>query len=89
METAEKTFDRLRDVVNKLLQVNRAKELKDVPMITLQTDIYSDLGIDSLEVMDLIAAIEKEFCILVVPEDLAGKSKMSDIVQEIQKRMTK
>lgn len=74
------TFLLLKKVIENLLQISRSKDLKDRPQISLETDIYDDLEIDSLEIMDLISAIEKEFHIALETEELATKRKITDMV---------
>lgn len=57
--------------------------------ISLDSDIFSDLGIDSVEVMDLISMIEKEFNIAINLEKLASKRTVKDIVELVDEGLAK
>lgn len=79
----QEIFDRVKKVIERLLQMGRDQTIRPPSAILITTDIYGDLGIDSLEVMDLVAAIEKEFQISVVPEEMVRKTKIQDIVDAV------
>ena len=79
----QEIFDRVKKVIEKLLQMGRDQTIRPTSAILITTDIYGDLGIDSLEAMDLVAAIEKEFQISVVPEEMVRKTKIQDIVDTV------
>lgn len=78
-------FKKLVITIEQFLQVAREKDMKEKPIITMTTDLYEDLGIDSLEAMDLVAEIEKDFNISVEAQELISKNKMSDLVNYIGK----
>lgn len=82
-------FRRLVLTIEKFLQVAREKNMKEKPNITMMTDLYEDLEIDSLEAMDLIAEIEKSFDISVEAQELISKRKVSDLVDYISKIFNK
>lgn len=46
-----------------------------------ETDIYSDLGIDSVEVMDLLGLLEKEFEVTINVEQAVENKTVNDIVR--------
>ena len=79
----QEIFERVKKVIEKLLQMGRDQSIRPTSAISITTDIYADLGIDSLEVMDLVAAIEREFQISVVPEEMVRKTKIQDIVAAV------
>ena len=58
----------------------------DPDSITMETDISSDLGADSLDVVELIMSIEDEFEIEVPHEQIEGIRTVGDIVNYIQSR---
>lgn len=58
----------------------------DPDSITMETDISSDLGADSLDVVELIMSIEDEFEIEVPDEQIEGIRTVGDIVNYIQSR---
>ncbi len=82
-------FKKLVIIIEQFLQVAREKDMKGKPIITITTDLYEDLGIDSLEAMDLVAEIEKGFNISVEAQELISKNKMSDLVNYIEKVLNK
>ena len=54
----ESTLERLKGV----LQENQFIALKDlIPNINLETSLINDLALDSIQILDLIVQIEKEF----------------------------
>ena len=79
----KKVSDQLIKMMEDLLQTYRAKDMRDKSQITVATDLYDDLQVDSLELMDLIAAIETKFKLSIKPEDLASKRKVKDVVEYI------
>ena len=79
----QEIFERVKKVIEKLLHMGRDQSIGPTSAISITTDIYADLGIDSLEVMDLVAAIEREFQISVVPEEMVRKTKIQDIVAAV------
>lgn len=74
----QEVFERVVKVIENLLRtVNRdiSAQLKR------ETNIYSDLGIDSVEVMDFLGLIEAEFDITIDVEKTAGKQSIGDITK--------
>lgn len=74
---ANEIFDlRVREVIANTLKVN----LEDV----IDTaDIVDDLGADSIDVLDLIMALEEEFDITISDADVINNRIVEDIVQYI------
>lgn len=54
--------------------------------ITLSTDLTEDLGADSLDLADLLMAIEDEFEVEVLDEDIESIKTVGDIVEYIESR---
>lgn len=52
--------------------------------INLDTKIQSDLGADSLDVVDLVMSIEDEFEIEVPDEDIEGIKTVGQLVEYIE-----
>lgn len=82
-EENKDTLTRLRKVIHELLQTSRAKGLDQNLEIELQTNVHQDLEIDSLEVMDLLAAIEDEFDVLIDVEKMRSVERIGELVAHI------
>ena len=70
-------FEKLQSVVADQLDVEPEK-------VTLEANIAEDLGADSLDIVDLVMAIEEEFD-MEIPDDAVEKIKtVGDIVNYIE-----
>lgn len=73
----ETILDRVKEVISEQLGV------EDVENITLETTFIDDLGADSLDIVELIMALEEEFD-MEIPEAEAEKIKsVGDVVDYI------
>ena len=79
----EEIFKKITKILNGMLQTSQQDGLRKLPGMRLNTDIINDLGIDSVEVMDLMGLLEKEFNITIEPDQVAGKRIISEIVDYI------
>lgn len=71
-------FDKIKDIIVEQLGV------EDENKITMQTTFIDDLGADSLDVVELIMALEEEFEI-EIPETEAEKiTSVGDVVEYIK-----
>ncbi len=70
-------FDKIKELVVDVLSA-------DPEDVTLTTDIAQDLGADSLDVVDLIQAIEEEFGIDIPDEDAQNIKTVGDIVTYVE-----
>lgn len=82
-------FERITRCAEKMLLVFREQGMQKLPEIKLETDIFKDLGIDSVEVMDLIGLIEKEFAVAIEPDKVATKRTFADIVDYVDELLRK
>ena len=78
-------LNRIVQVVNRMLQASQQDGSRKLPEIKGETDIIDELGIDSVEMMDLIGLLEKEFGISIDPEHVAGKKTVGEIANYIDK----
>lgn len=70
-------FEKLRKILSDQLEISE-------DIITLESDIESDLGANSLDLVDLVMSIEDEFGI-EVPEELIEKvHTVGDVVNFIE-----
>ena len=57
----------------------------DVAKITYESDVIKDLGADSLDVVQLLMALEDEFGITVSEDEATNLKTVGDIVNLIEK----
>ncbi len=69
-------FEKIRTILSEQLDIEEDD-------ITMDSKIADDLGADSLDVVDLIMAIEDEFDVEVPDEDIEGIKTVGDVVNYI------
>lgn len=74
-------FPRLRTIIAERLGIEET-EIKE------ESDFIEDLGADSLDVVEMIMAIEEEFDIEVPDEDAEKIKTVKDAVNYIQKKIS-
>lgn len=75
----EAILERVKEVISEQLGI------EDVGTITMDTTFIDDLGADSLDIVELIMALEEEFD-MEIPEAEAEKIiSVGDVVEYIQK----
>ena len=70
-------FEKVRDILAEQLEINP-------DTITMETNIMEDLGADSLDVVELIMALESEFGIMINDETAATLVTVSEIVKFLE-----
>lgn len=70
------TFDKIKDLIVDQLDVEEGK-------VTMDTNIQDDLGADSLDIVDLIMAVEDEFEVKIEDEEVENLKTVGDIVNYI------
>lgn len=70
-------FEKVREILCDQLEI-------DPDEITLDTDLVSDLGADSLDLVDFVMSLESEFDKEISDEDLEGIKTIGDIVSYIE-----
>lgn len=74
----EAIFERVKEVIGEQLGID------DIDTITMETTFIEDLGADSLDIVELIMALEEEFD-LEIPESEAEKiSSVGEAVEYIK-----
>ena len=71
------TFDKLKEILVEKLSVPAAKVTEDAVFTT-------DLGADSLDVVEVIMEVEKEFGITIPDEEAAKFTKVGDALKYIE-----
>lgn len=70
-------FERVIEIVANELNVSKDE-------ITLETDIQSDLGADSLDAVELMMALEEEFDTQIPDDKAQGFKTIKDIVKFLE-----
>lgn len=70
-------FEKIRDIICEVLSVEPEE-------VTLQTAIVDDLGADSLDVFQIIMAIEEEYDIEIPQEEAEKIKTVGDAVEAIR-----
>ena len=74
----EGVFEKVRDIISEQLGV------EDVEIITMDTTFIDDLGADSLDIVELIMALEEEFDIEIPEADAEKISTVGEVVEYIK-----
>lgn len=69
-------YNFVKDLLVKNLNIDEAK-------ISMEAVITDDLGADSLDVMDLVGMIEKQYNITIPQEDYAKLKSVGDVVNYV------
>ena len=71
-------FDEVKEVIAEQLNVN-------IDEIKLESNFVEDLGADSLDVVELVMALEEKFEIEIPDEDAEKIATVKDVVDYIEK----
>ncbi len=71
-------------IFEKLVKILSAQFKAEEEDITMETNIIEDLGADSLDVVDIIMAIEDEFKVEVPDTEVENIKTVGDIVNYIE-----
>lgn len=74
------TFEKVRDIIVETVNC-------DADSVVLDAKLGDDLGIDSLDAMEINMALEEAFSISIADEDLVKFVKVSDIVSYIDSKV--
>lgn len=73
----------MTEEIKKLL----AEQLRvDMARLSDDTDLVDDLGVDSLDIADILMSIEEKFGVVVPDEDVAGLRTVKNIADYVQCR---
>ncbi|EGT3614796.1 acyl carrier protein [Clostridium sp.] len=75
-------FDKLKEIIADKLSVNEDE-------ITMESTFVDDLGADSLDIVELIMALEEELEMEIPDEDAEGFKTVGDVVEYITEHTEK
>ena len=73
-------FDKIKSIISEVLSI-------DADGITAETTFVDDLGADSLDIFQIIMAIEEEFEIEIPTEEAEKITTVGDAVEQIKKAL--
>lgn len=73
-------FEKLKVILLEFLALNNKQSVVESSAIRMETRIVDDLGIDSIELMDLVSLLEARFDLKIEPTELLDKRTISDVV---------
>ena len=77
----EAIFERVKEVIGEQLGID------DIETITMETTFIEDLGADSLDIVELVMAIEEEFDIEIPDTDAEKVVTVGDVVDYIKENV--
>lgn len=72
-------------MLKRVIEIIRDQLNLDDVEINEETSFKEDLGVDSLDLLELVMAFEEEYNIELDPEELEGIATVGDIVEFIKK----
>ncbi len=76
-EESTMVFDKIKSLIVEQFMVS------DPDTITMQTSFVDDLEADSLDIVELIMAVEEEFGVAIDDQDVDGVKTIGDVVNYI------
>jgi acyl carrier protein len=76
----------MADVMEKVKEIIIDQLGVDGDEVTINASFVDDLGADSLDVVELVMAVEEEFGLEIPDEDAEKITKVSEVVNYIQER---
>ena len=70
-------FDKVKEIIASQLDIEEDK-------ITLESSLTEDLGVDSLDVVDLVMSFEDEFEVEIPDDSIESVKTVGDIVKFIE-----
>lgn len=82
MLTQEQILEQLRNWMEELFEI-------DPETIQMESNLYTDLDIDSIDAVDLVVKIRQATGQQIKPEDFKSVRTITDVVETIQKLQAK
>lgn len=77
----ENVFERLANIISSKTKVKKEE-------IRLESDFELDLNLDSLDIVEIVMAIEDEFNITISDDDIQKLKTVKDAVEYIQNKIS-
>lgn len=78
------TPDEQNDVTQRVLKIIADNQKKDLSLVTIESS-FEDLGIDSMDAVNIVFALENEFNVNVPDEEMKNIRSVRDIVEGMHK----
>lgn len=78
--TEARILETIKDRLSQLVE-------RELPELTLATGLRDELGLNSLDAVDLVLDLEDAFGIELPDEDLTGFERIGDVVAAVQARL--
>ena len=79
--------DYMSDILNKVIEITAKHVNTSVDTIKASSNFVSELGLDSLDVVELVMAIEEEFDIEVPDDKAENLVTVGDVVKYIEEQI--
>lgn len=73
-------FEKIRDMISQQLDI-------DAEHISMDTEIFEDLGADSLDLVELLMEAEEEWLITIDEDEIKNFKTVGDVVRYIEDNM--
>lgn len=80
----ELTPDEKNDVTQRVLKIIADNQKKDLSLVTVESS-FEELGIDSMDAVNIVFALENEFEVNVPDEEMKNIRSVRDIVEGMHK----
>lgn len=80
-------YEKLKISLLEFLALNNKQGVVGANDISMETRIAEDLGVDSIEMMDLASMLDVKFNLKIEPAEFMGREKIKDIVELIISKM--
>eukprot|EP00178_Gracilaria_changii_P018713 TRINITY_DN53704_c0_g1_i1.p2 TRINITY_DN53704_c0_g1~~TRINITY_DN53704_c0_g1_i1.p2 ORF type:complete len:117 (+),score=30.16 TRINITY_DN53704_c0_g1_i1:40-351(+) len=77
------TFLDKAEVTDRVVACIKNFEWADASKVTAEANFKDDLGIDSLDLVETLMAVEDEFCIAIPDEEMEKIRTVTDVIQFI------
>jgi acyl carrier protein len=80
---ADLTPDEQNDVTQRVLRIIADNQKKDISVVTVESS-FEDLGIDSMDAVNIVFELETQFAINVPDEEMKNIKSVRDIVEGVK-----